>query len=263
MIPKIIHKIWFDFSKDGSGKSPKKKHIKYQTKCLEMNNDFSLMMWDEKMADSFMKERFPDFYKMYLSYPHPIQRVDAVRYFILYEYGGLYMDMDIKCVKPFDMFDDFEKEEKVYLIEEASKFTPYKFNNCFIASTPKHPFWKIVFDTLKIKVDSSKLPFVGVMSSTGPGMLQEAYNSCDEETKNKIEILPREKFNPCNGCGECSDAEVYIKHKSRMDWTNKFEGIVRIWWCHPKTSIGILLFIVIIILILIYYFKYYRACKKY
>ena len=32
----------------------------------------------------------------YRSYPYDIQRADAIRYFILYEFGGLYLDLDIR-----------------------------------------------------------------------------------------------------------------------------------------------------------------------
>ena len=38
----------------------------------------------------------PNFLAPYRSYPYDIQRADAIRYFILFEFGGLYLDLDIR-----------------------------------------------------------------------------------------------------------------------------------------------------------------------
>jgi len=35
--------------------------------------------------------KFPWFLDTYKSYPYGIQRADALRYFVLYEYGGVYI----------------------------------------------------------------------------------------------------------------------------------------------------------------------------
>jgi hypothetical protein len=36
-------------------------------------------------------DKFPWFVDTYRSYPHNIQRADVLRYFVLYEYGGIYL----------------------------------------------------------------------------------------------------------------------------------------------------------------------------
>ena len=33
---------------------------------------------------------------------HHTKRVDAVRYFYLYLYGGVYIDLDVMCIRPFE-----------------------------------------------------------------------------------------------------------------------------------------------------------------
>ena len=38
---------------------------------------------------------------MYDGYPSYIQRCDAARYFIVYHHGGVYVDLDIECFRPF------------------------------------------------------------------------------------------------------------------------------------------------------------------
>ena len=48
------------------------------------------------------QEHYPWFLPTYLSYPYAIQRVDAIRYFILHREGGVYIDLDMGCLKPLD-----------------------------------------------------------------------------------------------------------------------------------------------------------------
>lgn len=40
-----------------------------------------------------MKE-YPWFLDTYDGYPNPVQRVDALKYFLMLHYGGVYIDMD-------------------------------------------------------------------------------------------------------------------------------------------------------------------------
>ena len=49
------------------------------------------------------------------SYKHYINKVDAVRYFYLYEYGGLYMDLDIIFKKDIT---NLLTENKCYLFSQ-------------------------------------------------------------------------------------------------------------------------------------------------
>jgi hypothetical protein len=38
-----------------------------------------------------IEEKFPWFLESWLKYPYNIQRADVLRYFVLYEYGGIYL----------------------------------------------------------------------------------------------------------------------------------------------------------------------------
>ena len=75
-----------------------------------------------------IKEYYPWFLDTYNSYPYNIQRADAIRPFILYHYGGLYVDMDTFCLTNFD--NVFQKKG-VYLLESAS----FRFTNSMMASS--------------------------------------------------------------------------------------------------------------------------------
>jgi len=38
--------------------------------------------------------RYLWFLETFDAYPYPIQRADAIRYFVLHHYGGIYIDLD-------------------------------------------------------------------------------------------------------------------------------------------------------------------------
>ncbi len=51
-------------------------------------------LWTEKASRDFIELEYPWFLKTYDRYSFPVQRVDAVRYFLLLHYGGIYIDLD-------------------------------------------------------------------------------------------------------------------------------------------------------------------------
>jgi len=90
MIPKIIHYIWI------GSELPKK--YKNNIETWKINKDFEIKKWDEK---PFIDNKWVKFYcdeKIY-SYPG-----DYIRFKVLYDYGGFYLDTDVICHKPFDDF---------------------------------------------------------------------------------------------------------------------------------------------------------------
>ena len=66
------------------------------------NPRYDCMIWDDQDNREFITEHFPWFLPFYDQYPKEIFRADAVRYFFLYKFGGLYADMDTECLKPLD-----------------------------------------------------------------------------------------------------------------------------------------------------------------
>ena len=45
---------------------------------------------------------YPEYLAMYDSYRFGIQRADAMRLFFLHKFGGIYIDMDIECLRSLD-----------------------------------------------------------------------------------------------------------------------------------------------------------------
>ena len=111
MIPKIIHQTW------------KNENIPYDTfkqewidSWINLNPVWEYKLWTDDDILSFIEDKFPWFVNRFNEYPKNIQRVDAFRYFVLYEYGGLYADMDFECFKNIDGL--VEQDYKLMLSRE-------------------------------------------------------------------------------------------------------------------------------------------------
>lgn len=92
MIPKIIHYCWF-----GGNPLPKEAE-----KCIsswkKFMPDYEIKRWDETNFDvnaiPYTKEAYAAGKYAFVS--------DYARFWILYNYGGLYFDTDVEVVRPFD-----------------------------------------------------------------------------------------------------------------------------------------------------------------
>lgn len=106
MIPKVIHYCWF-------GRGEKSKLIQ---KCIKSWKkycpDYEIIEWNEDNFDincnKFVEQAYECKKWAFVS--------DYARLFILYNYGGIYMDTDVELVKPLDgflcnkAFSGFEKK---------------------------------------------------------------------------------------------------------------------------------------------------------
>ena len=92
MIPKIIHYIWL-----GKGEKPK-----IFQRCFDswkkFCSDWQFMLWDESNVDldccEYVREAYDAKKYAFAS--------DVIRFQKLYEYGGVYLDIDVELLKPID-----------------------------------------------------------------------------------------------------------------------------------------------------------------
>ena len=139
-IPKVIHVIWYRWKSD----EPPKDMKDMLNICKDVNNDFEYKLWDEKMGLDLIKEHYPWFLKTYEKYDVEIKRIDAIRYFILFHYGGIYMDMDtIRLKNIMPLLKDG------YAIFGYQLRNKGSISNGFMASPSKHPlFENIIYGLL-------------------------------------------------------------------------------------------------------------------
>lgn len=110
MIEKVIHYIWFG---DSSLSELSEKCIASWKKYCP---DYKIVKWDEK---SFDFDSYPYAKEAYENKGYAFAS-DLVRLYVLYHYGGVYMDTDIELLKPLDPFlshagfTGFETEKTVH-----------------------------------------------------------------------------------------------------------------------------------------------------
>ena len=186
-IPKIIHQIY----EDPSGPSDLLKQ--FSESWRKFNPDWEYMFWDKPKMEALIKEDFPDFMETYKSFPHNVQRWDAIRYLILYKYGGLYVDMDYEGLRSINELL-YGKicclGQEAHIIKDNSSFA----GNAFMASVAGYGFWKEVINEIKTCKLNHKDKFQVVMNTTGPFMLTRVYNSYENNAE--ISLIPAKDVAP-------------------------------------------------------------------
>lgn len=169
---KIIHQTWKD--KNIPYSTFKKEWIESWT---DLNPTWEYKLWtDEDMYD-FIATKYSWFLPTFEAYPESIQRVDAFRYFIIYEYGGLYADLDIECFKQLDsllkdnciLFQTYPEYQITKIIDEDNREHPlrkhfplhklrkgYFLTNSIFYSDCGHRFFKRCLENLEESYEESK-----------------------------------------------------------------------------------------------------------
>ena len=146
---------------------------------------------------------------IYADYPYNINRADVRKLLVLYQYGGVFADLDVESLRPLhDLIDKFqciiaqEPEEHQSLLYEY-KHSRYVMT-AFMACRQKHPFLKFVIDMLP-RYANRALTLSwndNILKSTGPMFLAEvleeylnqtSYNGTAEE---HVYIAPPDWFMP-------------------------------------------------------------------
>lgn len=81
-IPAVLHHIALGH------RQPRPKWLDARQSCLDHHPSWEAHLWTDENAGDFVAEHFPDFKHTWDRYRYPIQRIDALRYLVLYQYGG-------------------------------------------------------------------------------------------------------------------------------------------------------------------------------
>lgn len=153
LIPKIIHQTYKTEQIPEAWQSG-------QQACVDLHPDYQYILWTDEMARDFIAEKYPWFLNAWDSYPYPIQRADAIRYFALHHYGGVYIDLDDGCMRRLDPLltvPAFVRETK-----------PTGISNDVMGSVQGHPFFVKVLENLERYQRNWFVPYITIMFSTGP-----------------------------------------------------------------------------------------------
>ena len=204
-LTKIIHQSWKD------------KNIPYHIykkhwvdSWQQKNPDWEYRLWTDEDNLNLVKNDYPQYLDLYNSYEKGVDKADIARFFYMHKYGGIYVDLDFRCLKPLDkLFDG----EIMVLGKQKMKQTGEEIDenvipNAFKYSAPGQQFWLDCIDLLpEYKYDKH-----GVHTSpeiaTGPIFLLR----CLQRLKpDNIKLLDPEIFYPISWDTDGSAAKNSIK----------------------------------------------------
>jgi len=180
LIPKIIHQTW------------KTKTIPPPFDCVaqtwrELLPEWDYHLWTDEESREWVFKHYPNYIELYDAYPTNIQRADAIRYLLLEEYGGLYVDIDFECLdeKIETLFENAE-----FIVGKEPHWHAKRFGkefivcNALMASVPHGEFIRYVCNII-INLSGGRKVSNGfdVLNSTGPFMLTDAYNRYAKKTQ--------------------------------------------------------------------------------
>jgi inositol phosphorylceramide mannosyltransferase catalytic subunit len=123
------------------------KRLRHWSASFEAQNQgFLYELWDDADNRSFISREFPWFLDTYDNYPAEIYRADAIRYFYLYTFGGLYADMDTECLRPLDPI--LTMGDVVLGRMGSDESFPHSVPNAIMASKPRQEFWLLIMALL-------------------------------------------------------------------------------------------------------------------
>jgi hypothetical protein len=169
------------------GQSPPEDWIAARNSCVTMHPDWANhYFWTDDKAEAFFETNYPWFIATWESYPTIVQRADALRYFVLHKYGGVFLDMDLFCRNPLDPLIVYLEsvtphqhkrpaQGGMYILAEsghphmllAPKANPVGVSNGFIISSRGHPLLSQMITFLPRFNLNFVLKYATVMFSTG------------------------------------------------------------------------------------------------
>ena len=248
---KIIHQVWFGIIPNKKKAAKTYTFLKpYRDSWITKNPKWFYMSWNLEKCDKLLKEHYPHHLDMYKKYPYHIQRCDAIRYFILHRYGGLYVDMDYFCNKPWnEVLEKYHND--IYIVETPNNtgLDDIHVSNSLMYSKKGHIFWNTLFIELENKKTQpcyySK--HIEIMFTAGPGILNRIFNMY--KVRYKLNYYPYNLFHPYGLNLDpkilSSNNNVYAFHIQNGSWHSMDTLILNFLYQEYK----ILLFVIILLVL--------------
>ncbi|SCI71032.1 Mannosyltransferase OCH1 and related enzymes [uncultured Clostridium sp.] len=217
-IPKKIHYCWF-------GNNEKSELV---NKCIsswkDKLPDYEIIEWNEKNFDfncnDYIREAYENKKWAFVS--------DFVRLYVLYEYGGIYLDTDVEVIKSFDSL----LENKSFIGFESLDENITGVLTATIGSEKNNKIIKMLLDSYKNRkfIVNGKMDLTTNVQ-TITKKLQKTYSIKLENHEQYIEdnlmtIYPSDYFCPKNAVTQLKLTEnTYSIHHFDGSWVSKKEKI--------------------------------------
>ncbi|KAJ7684065.1 nucleotide-diphospho-sugar transferase [Mycena rosella] len=187
-IPRILHQTWKTGTLPDKWKSISQECRDMMLTSSPLPSPSKYMLWTDESSREFIARHYPWFLNTFDDYSYAILRADAIRYFVLYHYGGIYLDLDIGCLRPLDPL-------LVYPVI-LPKTIPVGVSNDLMFAQKHHPFLAQTIHNLATFDHSWVLNYPTVMFSTGPMFLSVQYGifTSQRVQGGNVRILPKSLY---------------------------------------------------------------------
>ena len=160
-IPRIIHQTW-------KGRRVDARFAGHIRSWVDTNPGWKHWFWTDRDNRNLVATRFPSYLKLWDALPQNIMRADLMRYFILWEFGGVYVDLDVEALLPLDRLVEALRQQAgsqsrgrgtvrgggpgCILGQEPWVHAHVLYNadrlicNAIMMSCPGHPLWRVVVE---------------------------------------------------------------------------------------------------------------------
>ena len=160
MIPKILHFIWIG------------DESKIPSKCIttwhDMNPDYEVKVWGNNEVQSVNWKNYRQLNDMIIKMDWA-GASDVMRYEILHEHGGIYVDADSYCIKPLE---DWILDCEAFACWEQEIIRNNLISNGFIGGKPGADAWKRCIDEVATK-DCTEKKLAWMI--TGPMLVTDVF----------------------------------------------------------------------------------------
>lgn len=176
IIPHIIHQTY-------RSENIPHYYARYAKTFVDLNPSWEYYFWTDEAARKLIKDKYPHLLSLWDTYGDPINKADALRYVVLYEYGGIYVDLDFECLRPLDRVTF--KYSCIIPTEPFEQIAfrlghPYLINNAILMVRPKHPFFKQLIDNLiNYQMLETNVDKAGPMFMTSQFFIYNKFNASD------------------------------------------------------------------------------------
>jgi hypothetical protein len=212
-LPKKIHQIWL-------GSSLPEKYKKFTDSWKTYNPDWEYRLWTDADLDGIdITNR-----SLFNSISNLGQKSDYLRYHILNQFGGIYVDTDFECLKSFDSLS------YVDFLVGVGYATQLEIYIGLIASVPHHPITELLVSSMsRIGLRNVKTVF----NTTGTYFFTRIFFKVVSEYMEGIVVLPTDYLYPFpNKAGHENKTGLrYIKdcsyavHHWAVSWSKRQDWI--------------------------------------
>jgi len=197
LIPRVINWVWL-------GSPFPEKYRAFQESWKKHHPGWEFRVWTD--ADF---KTFPLYNRaLYESSKNYGEKSDIVRYEILYQLGGLYVDIDMECLKSLDVLHflyDF------YIAIQPLDTSHVQVGNYIIGSVAGHPLLKRIIEGMAANVRTAR---DSVVDRTGPLYFTRVFCKIALQLNSRLIALPASYLSPKSYAQKDDTTNVWVRPES-------------------------------------------------